>query len=109
MEELSSDRLTREEEGSKSLRGDFWPKTNHGTGYKVNVGSSEPCMEPNAHNAEMRDLENEVIEEMVDQARHFVGSRQERELAHWTPLGDIQVGHLICFHSSRRFMGGEKW
>jgi hypothetical protein len=46
-------------------------------------------------NADMVELHNEYVEEMVEQARPFVGSRSERVPGRWTPLEDIQKGTFL--------------
>jgi hypothetical protein len=97
--ETLSMELRMEGEGDRPfpLEYGFWPKTNHGTGYKVNGGTRETNLheEEFTHNADMVELQNEYIEEMEDQAMSFVGARSEKEHARWTPLNDIKQGHFV--------------
>ncbi|CAM6082151.1 unnamed protein product [Calypogeia fissa] len=91
--------LTLEGEGVTQfpLKFGFWPKTNHGTSYKVTGGTTEVNLARDevTQNAKMEELQNEYIEEMEDQALPFVGARSEREHARWTPLNDIKEGHFV--------------
>jgi hypothetical protein len=94
---ILSTKLTVPEEGLRDfpLKYDFWPKTNHDTGYKIlnHINPEEGVL--SAFNAEMIGLQNEYNDEIEDQAAPFVGTRSEREPYRWVPLQDIQEGHFV--------------
>ena len=95
---LSNDLRMVGECQTESLKCGFWPRTNHGTGVKFTGESSHftPAKDEDImQNADMIKLQNEAVEEMVEQARPFVGSRSERAPGRWIPLHDIEKGTFL--------------
>ena len=84
-----------------SLSNGFWPKTNHGTGYKTVAESSRPQANPNEDehvNRDMAELQAELNEEIGEREEMFVGHRSEKERERWNPLLDIQEGKFIILN-----------
>ena len=75
----------------------FWPRTNHGTGYKSELSSidEEPMEE---HNEDMRNLQKEHAEEMRVRQQSYVGRRSEKEREAWNPLEMIKEGTFVCLN-----------
>src|SRR5450759_2321719 len=64
----------RVEESLPNLSYRFWPRTNHGTGYKSELPfMEEPEEAIEEHNDEMEDLEKELAQEMQARNEMFVG------------------------------------
>jgi hypothetical protein len=76
----------------------FWLQTNHGKGFKVNLGAEETPSP--TQNPVMEELQNEYMEEMEVQATPFFGARSERQQGQWIPLQDIQDGHFVFLFPS---------
>jgi hypothetical protein len=77
---------------------DFWPQTNHGTGFKrygehVEVTDAVILRQRNP-------LEEELIEERRAQDEIFVGERREKERNRFSPLEDIKEGRFIVIRPS---------
>ncbi|KAL3693005.1 hypothetical protein R1sor_006656 [Riccia sorocarpa] len=81
----------------KPLKEGFWPRTNHGTGYK------RPSDMGDCTRLEQDLLEREADEERAERERPFVGSTVERGLDSFTPLLHIQVGHMIIIRPADDF------
>ncbi|KAL3696612.1 hypothetical protein R1sor_010688 [Riccia sorocarpa] len=81
----------------KPLKEGFWPHTNHGTGYK------RPSDMGDCTRLEQDLLEREADEERAERERPFVGSTVKRGLDSFTPLLDIQVGHMIIIRPADDF------
>lgn len=71
----------------------FWPRTNHGTGFKSDFGSSVEDGLP--QNSDLIILQDEFDGEMEDREELFVGRRSEKEKQRWTPLQEIKVDNFI--------------
>ncbi|KAL3675719.1 hypothetical protein R1sor_025667 [Riccia sorocarpa] len=81
----------------KPLKEGFWARTNHGTWYK------RPSDMGDCTRLEQDLLEREADEERAERERPFVGSTVERGLDSFTPLLDIQVGHMIIIRPADDF------
>ncbi len=87
------------EEGLPKLSYQFWPRTNHGTGYKSNVLPSMENHSPTKDkNVQMQDLEKEFAEEMEGRNEMFIGYPSEKEKQAWNPLEMIQDGSFVCLN-----------
>lgn len=80
----------------------FWPKTNHGTGYRTDFG--EPTTGAGGSraplNQAMIEFQNEEQQEMEECAEIFVGHRSEKERERWYPLNGIQDGQFVILRPS---------
>jgi hypothetical protein len=89
-----------------SLSSAFWPKTNHGTGYKLvsqheeaNANDEEQVIE----NPDTVGLQTELNEEMQEREEMFVGRRSEMERERWVPLIDIQEEKFIMLNPNNEW------
>jgi hypothetical protein len=86
------------EEGLPKLSYRFWPRTNHGTGYKFDIPSMEDHTLTEEHNDEMQDLEEELAQEMQGRNEMFVGRPSEKEKQAWNPIEMIKDGSFVCLN-----------
>ena len=87
------------EEDLPKLSYRFWPRTNHGTGYKLQPQSMEDHIQPTQdNNVEMEDLVRELAQEIQGRESIFVGRPSEREKQAWNPLEMIKDGSFVCLN-----------
>ena len=85
-----------------SESGDFWPKTNHGTGYVSSIGLMVHAENINSTNL-LRDLQQELEEEMIERDVIFVGAYKDKERFHFVPLEDIMEGKFVVVRPTDEF------
>ena len=76
------------------LLGDFWPRTNHNTGYRHHETQEDHNLHP---------LELEQEEALAEANQIFVGDPKDRLFANWTPLGDITPDHMVIVRPNDAF------
>ncbi|KAL3687539.1 hypothetical protein R1sor_013848 [Riccia sorocarpa] len=81
------------------LKEGFWPRTNHGTGYKRSRNQIIITSTP-----EDDILAQEVEEELVERNQLFVGNLAEMEQERFVPIVDIEPGVMLLIRSSDGFV-----
>ncbi|KAL3679130.1 hypothetical protein R1sor_022086 [Riccia sorocarpa] len=80
------------------LKEGFWPRTNHGTGFKRPSDMQHfVILEPDL-------LGREAGEELEERERPFVGSVLERGMESFTPVLDIHPGHMVIIQPTDDFV-----
>ena len=98
---ILSNPLSNEGETSQPLENGFWPRTNHGTGYKAELGTFEETGW--RATSDMVELENELENEILEGQMAFVGPSSERESDRFVPLQDIVEGVFIFIRPTDEF------
>lgn len=80
----------------------FWPRTNHGTGFKAPL-QCEEVREDTTNDAELVQLQNELTEELLERDQIFVGDPREKEKYRFIPLEDIKCGRFIVLRPNDEF------
>jgi len=98
---ILSNPLSSESETSQPLANGFWPRTNHGTGYKVDLGTFEETGWKAT--SDIIEIENELENEIEEGQMAFVGPSSERESDRFVPLQDIVEGVFIFIRPTEEF------
>ena len=93
--------LSNKGETSQPLANGFWPRANHGTRYKAELGTFEETGWKAI--SDMVELENELENEILEGQMAFVGPSSERESDRFVPLQDIVEGVFIFIRPTDEF------
>ena len=93
--------LASEGDTSQPLANGFWPRTNHSTGYKVELGTFEETGWKAT--SDIVELENELENEIEEGQMAFVGPSSERESDRFVSLLDIVEGVFIFIRPTDEF------
>ncbi|CAM6083472.1 unnamed protein product [Calypogeia fissa] len=86
----------------ESLSDGFWPRTNHGTGFKVFDDRHCSNVMPPADDGN-DDLECELRDDELEGDTIFVGTHAERELEPFVPLRDILPKSFVIIRPDEKF------
>ena len=91
------------QEGMPKLSTPFWPRTNHGTGYKIDTQSMDNLTQDTItkQNIEYNALVEEMAEERRGCNEMFVDCLSEKERSAWNPLEDIKEGSFVLLNPSK--------
>ena len=91
------------------LSSEFWPRTNHGTGFNRALDQNVPS--PLQPHGATEILEAEWAEEIEERNTIFVGSLNEKEKEAWSPLEGIKSGWFVCLNPDPKWekINGQGW
>ncbi|CAM6101684.1 unnamed protein product [Calypogeia fissa] len=110
IETLSGDLVNPNNEPLPLLEG-FWPKIDHGTGFKAGGGSVDVDVDLPGEDP-VGDLERELREDDVEAQTMFVGAASDMVREPFVPLRDIHSGSFVVVRPTEEFeeeVSGRFW